>query len=40
VEDLSYEEIGKVLDCPAGTVAARLNRAHKMLAGKLARLRR
>ena len=40
VEDLSYEEISKVLDCPPGTVAARLSRAHKMLAGKLARLRR
>jgi RNA polymerase sigma-70 factor, ECF subfamily len=40
IEDLSYEEISKVLDCPSGTVAARLSRAHKMLAGKLARLRR
>jgi RNA polymerase sigma-70 factor (ECF subfamily) len=40
VEGLSYEEISKVLDCPAGTVAARLSRAHKVLAGKLARLRR
>lgn len=40
VEDLSYEEISKVLHCPPGTVAARLSRAHKMLAGKLARLRR
>jgi RNA polymerase sigma-70 factor, ECF subfamily len=40
VEDLSYEQISKVLDCPSGTVAARLSRAHKMLAGKLARLRR
>jgi RNA polymerase sigma factor (sigma-70 family) len=40
VEDLSYEEISKVLDCPSGTVAARLSRAHKMLAGKLAGLRR
>lgn len=40
VEDLSYEDISKVLDCPPGTVAARLSRAHKMLAGKLARLRR
>lgn len=40
VEDLSYEEISKILDCPSGTVAARLSRAHKMLAGKLARLRK
>jgi RNA polymerase sigma-70 factor, ECF subfamily len=40
VEDLSYEEISKVLECPSGTVAARLSKAHKMLAEKLARLRR
>ncbi|HEX8248243.1 MAG TPA: sigma-70 family RNA polymerase sigma factor [Pyrinomonadaceae bacterium] len=39
VEGLSYEEIAKVLDCSAGTVASRLNRGHKMLAGKLGHLK-
>jgi RNA polymerase sigma-70 factor (ECF subfamily) len=39
VEGLSYEEIAKVLDCSTGTVASRLNRGHKMLAGKLGHLK-
>ena len=39
VENLSYEEIANVLDCSAGTVASRLNRGHKMLAGKLGHLK-
>lgn len=39
VEGLSYEEIGEILGCPAGTVAARLNRGHKILARELAELR-
>ena len=39
VEGLSYEEIAAVLDCSAGTVASRLNRGHKMLAGKLGHLK-
>jgi len=39
VEGLSYEEIAEVLGCRAGTVAARLNRAHKILARELAGLR-
>ncbi len=39
VEGLSYEEIAKVLDCSMGTVASRLNRAHKMLANKLGHLK-
>jgi len=39
VEDLSYEEIAKILDCSMGTVASRLNRGHKMLAGKLKHLK-
>jgi RNA polymerase sigma-70 factor (ECF subfamily) len=40
VEELSYDEIAVVLKCPSGTVAARLSRAHKMLASKLAKLKR
>ena len=39
VEDLSYEEIAKVLGCSKGTVASRLNRGHQALARKLAHLR-
>jgi RNA polymerase sigma-70 factor (ECF subfamily) len=38
-EDLSYEEMARVLGCSTGTVASRLNRAHKVLARKLAHLR-
>ena len=39
VEGLSYEEIAKILDCPPGTIASRLNRGHKMLARKLEHLK-
>ena len=39
-EDLSYEEMSRALDCSMGTVASRLNRGHKMLAGLLAPLRK
>ena len=39
VEGLSYEEISAVLGCSKGTVASRLNRAHKALARKLGHLR-
>jgi RNA polymerase sigma-70 factor, ECF subfamily len=39
VEDLSYEEIAKILDCSIGTISSRMNRGHKMLAGKLAHLK-
>ncbi len=39
VEELSYQEIAGVLDISIGTVSSRLNRAHKMLAGKLGHLR-
>jgi RNA polymerase sigma-70 factor, ECF subfamily len=31
-DDLSYEQIAKVLRCSMGTVASRLSRGHKMLA--------
>ncbi len=39
VEGLSYNEIADVLECSIGTVSSRLNRGHKMLAGKLEHLR-
>jgi RNA polymerase sigma-70 factor, ECF subfamily len=38
VEELSYEEIAEILGCSKGTVASRLNTAHKILARKLAHL--
>lgn len=38
-EELSYEEMAQVLGCSPGTVASRLNRAHKTLARKLGHLR-
>ena len=38
-EGLSYEEISEALDCPPGTVASRLRRAHEALALSLAALR-
>ncbi|MBI3950894.1 MAG: sigma-70 family RNA polymerase sigma factor [Acidobacteria bacterium] len=38
-EELSYEEMAQVLGCSPGTVASRLNRAHKALARKLGHLR-
>ena len=34
-EELSYEQIGEILGCPVGTVASRLNRAHKILERRL-----
>jgi RNA polymerase sigma-70 factor (ECF subfamily) len=37
-EGLAYEEIAEVLGCSAGTVASRLNRAHKALERRLAHL--
>ena len=39
IEGLSYEEIASVLECSPGTIASRLNRAHKMLANKLRHLK-
>ncbi len=38
-EDLSYDEMAQTLGCSKGTVASRLNRAHQILARKLAHLR-
>jgi len=37
-EGLSYAEIAEVLGCSAGTVASRLNRAHKALERRLAQI--
>jgi RNA polymerase sigma-70 factor (ECF subfamily) len=37
-QGLSYEEIAEVLGCSSGTVASRLNRAHKVLERRLAHL--
>ena len=38
-EGLSYEEIASVLNCPAGTIASRLSRAHRDLASRLNHLK-
>jgi RNA polymerase sigma-70 factor (ECF subfamily) len=35
VEGMTYQEIGKILDIPVGTVKSRLFRARQMLQGKL-----
>jgi RNA polymerase sigma-70 factor (ECF subfamily) len=39
-EGLAYEEISGILNCSSGTVASRLNRAHKTLERRLAHLKR
>ncbi len=38
-EGLSYSEIAEIAGCSEGTVASRLNRAHKFLERRLAKLR-
>jgi RNA polymerase sigma-70 factor (ECF subfamily) len=38
-EGLSYDEIAELVGCSPGTVASRLNRAHKVLERRLAHLR-
>jgi RNA polymerase sigma-70 factor (ECF subfamily) len=38
-EDLSYEEMAKVLNCSIGTVSSRLSRGHQLLAEKLTPLK-
>jgi len=40
MEELSYEQIAEIVGCSTGTVASRLNRAHKVLERRLAHLRR
>jgi RNA polymerase sigma-70 factor (ECF subfamily) len=39
-EGLSYDHIAEILGCSPGTVASRLNRAHKVLERRLSHLRR
>src|SRR5215469_1067051 len=38
-EGLSYDQIAEIVGCSSGTVASRLNRAHKILERRLAHLR-
>ena len=35
IEDMSYEDISNILNCPVGTVKSRINRARKALKKKL-----
>jgi RNA polymerase sigma-70 factor (ECF subfamily) len=39
-EGLAYDEISEILSCSIGTVASRLNRAHKTLERRLSHLKR
>jgi RNA polymerase sigma-70 factor (ECF subfamily) len=39
-QGLSYDEIAEILGCAPGTIASRLNRAHKVLERRLSRLAR
>lgn len=38
LEEMSYEQASRIMDCPPGTVASRLHRAHAMLRAKLNRV--
>lgn len=38
LEEMSYEQASRVMECPPGTVASRLHRAHGMLRAKLNRV--
>ncbi|MGH9356349.1 MAG: RNA polymerase sigma factor [Terriglobia bacterium] len=40
LDELSYEEAARVLECPQGTVRSRLHRARALLAAKLSSLRK
>jgi RNA polymerase sigma-70 factor (ECF subfamily) len=35
IEELSYKEIAEITNCPAGTVASRLYRGHRLLRERL-----
>jgi RNA polymerase sigma-70 factor (ECF subfamily) len=35
VEELSYQEISEIINCPMGTVASRLYRGHSLLREQL-----
>jgi RNA polymerase sigma-70 factor (ECF subfamily) len=37
VEELSYQEVARVMDCPVGTVMSRVNRGRRTLARLLRR---
>jgi RNA polymerase sigma-70 factor (ECF subfamily) len=39
MEELSYEHIAEIVGCSVGTVASRLNRAHRVLERRLSHLR-
>ena len=40
VEELEYEEVARILDCPVGTISSRLYRARKRLFDRIAPLAR